>query len=60
MSEKKICNICYGSGWEPVVPEKRGKQAVRPCPCDAGRKFDKSYQKATAGERAAAEADKLF
>jgi len=53
---KPIC-ICYGSGWQPIPPDKRGYTAVRPCGCGAGRKFDTSFATATSGERAAAELD---
>lgn len=51
VSSEVICNSCHGSGWSRIkrtdpVTGLPG-EAVRPCECEEGRQFVRSYQTAT-------------
>lgn len=44
------CKGCFGSGWQRVITRNNltghDTTAVKPCECENGRKYDKSYERA--------------
>lgn len=46
MKLRHDCHRCHGCGWEQAAPDDMHNATVKPCACQAGRKYDRAWRKA--------------